>query len=514
LAASLLFPGCREEGSPYGGTLVLSTLDEPAGFNPLFYLDTVSPNIGSLIFNTLVNIDEQLEYVPELAESWQVSDDGRTWDFYLRDGVEFHDGEELDAEDVVFTYQSMLNPATESPIAPLYSVVAGIEAIGSRQIRFHLTEPYSSLPYLLLLEIIPAHLFAASLTPEEFARNPVGTGPFRFESWDAERIVLSANPDYFEGRPYLDRVIVEQYPDQSRAWSALMQGEVDVVMDLELEDYRVLENDARFRTHSYLEVFYHTLLFNLQDPLFASADMRRAVDLAVDRRDLIDHALNGWAVETTGPFRPGTWPYDPEVPQSRYDPAQADRILADLGWADTDGDLILDKRGEELAFTILADRGDLLKEAVARRIKWHLFQVGIRVEVESLSPAELFEERLFQGNFQAVLLQFNAGADPDKFTRLFWHSENIGSSNLGAYGNSEVDRLIEVGRTSLDTEERRRLYRRIHALIALDHPVVFLYVRKIFFATSARLEGINTAPELFYQSIKDWYINPSQQERR
>jgi peptide/nickel transport system substrate-binding protein len=141
LAASLLFPGCREEGSPYGGTLVLSTLDEPAGFNPLFYLDTVSPNIGSLIFNTLVNIDEQLEYVPELAESWQVSDDGRTWDFYLRDGVEFHDGEELDAEDVVFTYQSMLNPATESPIAPLYSVVAGIEAIGSRQIRFHLTEP-------------------------------------------------------------------------------------------------------------------------------------------------------------------------------------------------------------------------------------------------------------------------------------------------------------------------------------------------------------------------------------
>jgi peptide/nickel transport system substrate-binding protein len=287
-------------------------------------------------------------------------------------------------------------------------------------------------------------------------------------------------------------VIVEQYPDQSRAWSALMQGEVDVVMDLELEDYRVLENDARFRTHSYLEVFYHTLLFNLQDPLFASADMRRAVDLAVDRRDLIDHALNGWAVETTGPFRPGTWPYDPEVPQSRYDPAQADRILADLGWADTDGDLILDKRG----------------------IKWHLFQVGIRVEVESLSPAELFEERLFQGNFQAVLLQFNAGADPDKFTRLFWHSENIGSSNLGAYGNSEVDRLIEVGRTSLDTEERRRLYRRIHALIALDHPVVFLYVRKIFFATSARLEGINTAPELFYQSIKDWYINPSQQERR
>ncbi|MCK5008807.1 MAG: ABC transporter substrate-binding protein, partial [Spirochaetales bacterium] len=286
LAASFLFPGCREEPSPYGGTLVLSTLDELAGFHPLLYPDTVSTIIGSLIFNTLVKIDERLEFVPALAESWQVSEDGRAWDFYLREGVEFHDGEELDAEDVVFTFQSLLDPATESPLAPLYSIVEGVEAIGSRQVRFHLKEAYTPFLNLLVLEIIPAHLFAASTTPEAFARNPVGTGPFRFEVWDAGRLVLSANLDYFEGRPYLDRVIVEQYPDQSRAWSALMQGEVDVVMDLELEDYGVLENDPRFRTHSYLNVFYHTLLFNLEDPLFSDPDMRRAVDLAVDRQDL------------------------------------------------------------------------------------------------------------------------------------------------------------------------------------------------------------------------------------
>ena len=514
LAASFLFPGCREEQSPYGGTLVLPTLDEPDGLNPLFYLDTVSPNIGSLIFNTLVNIDEQLEYVPELAESWQVSEDGRTWDFHLHEGVDFHDGEELSAEDVVFTFQSMLDPATESPLARHYSILEGVEAIGSRQVRFHLKAAYSPFLNLLILEIIPAHLFTGSTTPEAFARNPVGTGPFLFESWDKGRVVLSANLDYFQGRPYLDRVIVEQYPDRSAAWSALMRGEVDVVTDLDLEDYRVLENDPRFGTYSYLEVFYHTLLFNLQDPLFSNPDIRRAVDLAVDRQDLIGEALDGWAVETTGPFRPGTWPYNPEIPGSRYDPAQAARILAGLGWEDTDGDLILERGGEELAFTILADRGDLLKEAAARRIKWQLFQVGIRVEVVLLFTAELFEERLFPGDFQAVLLQFNAGVDPDKFTRLFWNSENFGSSNLGFYRNPEVDRLIDSGRTSLDFEERKRLYRRIHTLIVRDRPAVFLYVRKIFFATSNKFDGINAAPELFYQSIKDWHIKESQKERR
>jgi len=515
VTTTVLLDGCRDEESRYGGTVVLSTFEEPAGFNPLFYLDTLAPGIGSLIFNTLVKLDEQLEYVPELAESWQVSVDGRTWDFNLRDGVTFHDGEQLDADDVVFTYRTLLDPASESPLAPLYGIVEEIEAVDDRRVRFHLAEPYSPFPYLLLLEIIPKHLFREQgISFEEFARNPVGSGPFVFESWDGERIRLSPNPEYFEGRPYLDQVDVKWYPDQSRAWSALMQGEVDLVMDLELEDYRVIEEDPRFKIYDYSDVFYHTLLFNLADPLFADAELRQALDLAVDREDLIEQALNGWAIETTGPFRPGTWSYNPDVTGARHDPARAAEILAGLGWLDVDGDLILEKDGRELAFTILADEGDLLKEAVARRIKWQLFQVGIRAEVELLPPQELFEERLYPGEFQAVILQFNAGADPDKFTRLFWHSENIGNSNLGAYRNPEVDRLIEAGRTSSDFEERKSLYGRIHALIARDRPALFLYVRKVFFAASARVESINAAPELLYPSIKDWYIDPSQQERR
>jgi peptide/nickel transport system substrate-binding protein len=512
---NITLTGCRDEQSRYGGTVVLSTFEEPSGFNPLFYLDTLSPNIGSLIFNTLVNINEQLEYVPELAESWEVSEDGRTWDFELRQDVEFHDGEKLDAEDAVFTFRTMLDPATESPLRVHYSIVENVEAVGDRRVRFHLGEPYSPFPYLLLLEIMPSHVFTEGGTRfEEFARNPVGTGPFRLERWEQDRIVLSANEEYFEGRPYLDRVIVRWYADQSQAWSALMRGEADVVMDLELEDYRVLHKDPRFITYTYADVFYHTLLFNLRDPLFSNAELRRAIDLAVDREDLIHNALNGWGVETTGPFRPGTWPYEPEVPDARYDPAEASRILAGLGWRDSDGDSILEKDGEELAFTILADRGDLLKEAVARRIKWQLFRVGIRAEIELLPPTELFEQRLFPGDFQAVLLQFNAGVDPDKFLTYFWHSENIGTSNLGSYRNAEVDRLIGAGRTSLDFEERKQVYRRIHALMAQDRPALFLHVRKVLFATSARLEGINAAPELFYPSVKDWYINPSHEERR
>jgi peptide/nickel transport system substrate-binding protein len=515
LILSTMPGGCRHEQSRYGGTVVLATVEEPAGFNPLFYLDSLSPHIGSLVFNTLIKINEQLEYVPELAESWQVSADGRTWDFYLRKGVTFHGGEPLDAGDVLYTFTTILDPANESPLLPFYSIIEKVEAVDPLHVRFQLTDPYSPFPYLLLLEIIPEHLFAAQgITFEEFARNPVGSGPFRFESWDAERIRLGTHEDYFEGRPYLDHVEVKWYPDQGGAWSALMRGEADVVTDLELEDYRVIAEDPRFAIYEYLEVFYHTLLFNLADPLLSDPKMRQALDLAVDRQDLIKQALEGLAIETTGPFRPGTWPYDPAVPAATYDPIRAAAILAESGWRDTDEDLILEKGGRELAFTILADEGDLLKEAVARRLKWQLFQAGVRVEVELLPPQELFEERLYPGDYQAVLLQFNAGVDPDKYLTFFWHSKNIGYSNLGAYSSPEVDRLIEAGRRSLDFEERRDLYRRIHAQISRDRPALFLYVRKILFATSAKIEGINAAPELLYLSVKDWYITKSQEERR
>ena len=512
LAAALA--GCSTRSEPYGGEVVLSTFGEPAGFNPLLYTDTLSPNIGSLLFNTLVNINEQLEYVPELAESWRVSEDGLSWEFNLRKDVSFHDGEPLDSGDVLFTYRSVLDPEGDSPLASFYAIVESIEAAGSHTVRFRLRKPYSAFPYLMLLEIVPEHLLAGGTSGEDFARNPVGTGPFAFEKWERERVVLAANPEYFEGRPYLDRVIVQWFADQSRAWSALMQGETDTVMDLELEDYRVIENDPRFTVYDYTEVFYHTLLFNLRDPLLSDPRLRLALDLAVDRRDLIEQALNGWAVETTGPFRPGTWPYDPEVPRSVHDPQRAVRILRELGWSDTDGDRILEKGQRELTLSVMVDRGDLLKEAAARRLKWQLFQAGVRVEVEALPPQQLFEERLFAGDFQAVLLQFNAGVDPDKFLTYFWHSENIGSSNLGGYADAEVDRLIEQGRTGTDFEERIRIYRGIHARMAAERPALFLYVRKIYFVTAARIRGINAAPELFYPSIKDWYIDTSQTERR
>ena len=498
---------CGRKDDPYGGSVVIASLTVPEGLNPLVYRDSVSNNVGSLVFNKLIWLNERAEPEGDLAESWEVSEDSLAWTFHIREGVHFHDGVELTAEDCAFTFNAARDPSSGSPMAPLFGVVKDVAATGRYELEIRLHEPYAPLIYLLLMEIVPAHHFRENGTADpEFNEHPVGTGPFRFVEWREDEIVLEAHEEYFDGRPYLDEVVLKFFPDKRRAWSELMRGNVDVVPDLDLEDYEVIENDDRFSVYDYLEVFYYTLLFNLKDPLLGDPVMRKAIDLAIDRQDLIDNGLQGWGVPTTGPYRPGTWPYNPDVPEAEYDPGKTSQLLESLGWRDEDEDLILEKNGTELTLSLLADSGDLLKEAVAQRIKWQLFKVGIRVEMQFLDLQRLFQERLMPGEFQGVLLQFNSSGDPDKFTYLFWHSSQIGRSNLGFYSSEEVDRLIETGAIESDHSERVGIYRRIHEMIARDRPAVFLFYRMNFLGASSNVLVAAAEPSVYYRSIKDWKL--------
>ena len=510
LLCMLVCFSCNQEEGPYGGTAVISAQAETQNINPLLVRNSPATFLSEFFFNALVRFNQEMDLTPEIATSWSVSDDGMTWRFAIRKGILFHDGEELTAEDVLFTYNSVLDPELESPLASRFGVVDRFEASGKYEFVIVLREPYAPIISLLMLEILPKHLLDAGEDQwDEYGLAPVGTGPFVLSSRGSSELTLSAFDDYFEGRPYLDSIIVRTLPDRRMAWSELMQGNVDIMRDLDLDDYRIIADDARFQDYSYLDVFYYTMLLNLNDPLLADAEVRRAIDLCIDRGDIIHDTLEDWAVATSGPFRPGTWPYNEEIIAAAYDPDQARTILAGLGWRDTDGDSILDKNGDELSISLLVDSGDDLKVAVAQRIKWQLFKSGIKVEVEFLGLQDLFQQRLFPGNFQSVLLQFNAGGDPDTPTHSFWHSSQIGRSNLTSYRNDEVDRLIDLGKVTIDIDERRQIYHKIHEMIAGDRPALFLFVRKIYIAATAKLKGIDPNPEMFYSSAKNWRIDES-----
>ncbi len=497
-------------GEPrYGGTLVLSTLVAPQGLDPGATADSISVHVDELAFDSLIHYDGSLRVVPGLAESWEVSADGLAWTFHLRRGVRFQDGRELTSADVLFTYNRILNPALRSPYASQYALVERFEAPDPHTVRVRLREPYASLPYRMNREIVPAHLFRApGFSEERFSRHPVGSGPWRVIRWTDAQVEMAANPDYYAGRPYLDRLIIRFFPDRVSAWSALLQGKVDAVEDLDFRDYRVLQQDPRYEVYNYLDGFYYTLLFNLEDPLLADPELRRALDLAVDRSDLIARALQGHGVPATGPFLPGSWPANPAV-ETRFDPREAARILERLGWRDRDGDGFRERDGRPLQFTLLLDRGDSIKTEAARRLRWQLLQVGVRLELQALDRLEFMQGRLLPGHFQAALLQFTVGVEPDAATTLFWHSRSIGRTNLARYRSAAVDGLLDRARVAMDPAERERLYREVHARIAADRPALFLFFRRKFVGVSARFGGVKVPPAEFYRSLREWHIKSS-----
>jgi len=491
----------------YGGTLNLATIDEPETLNPVISQDTSATIVWELVFNSLTRVNERMEPVGDLAESWSVSGDGLTWRFNLKNGVLFHDGTELTAEDVVFTYNAIRNPKLKSPKASYLAIIESVEAEGRYTVVFKLKSPYASFPYLTNMEILPARNFRILGTSHRsFGEFPVGTGPFIFDSREKGVIVLRANERYFEGRPYIDRVVVKVYPSRESAWVALLRGEIHLFGDVSWEDYRFISDDPGFIVQNYSSVFYYTLLFNIDDHLFKNREMRIAIDYAIDREDLVEIVLHGHGVPTTGPFMPGTWPYNPGVTAQQYRPEKSMTILDNAGWKDTDGDLIREKDGEELTIPLLIPGGDIIFEETAKRIKWHLFQVGIFADIKVVSLKDFFEKHILPGDFKAALIPFNTGTLPKKGISTFWHSDSIGRTNYARYRSGDLDRLVDASVTVTDQAEREKLFYRIHRIIAEDRPAVFLYFRKRYLAVSSKVGGVKIIPQDLYHSVKEWYI--------
>jgi peptide/nickel transport system substrate-binding protein len=492
-----------------GGTIVIAYYDEPSGLSPLVNPNGSAAMIGGVFASGLVNLSEQSGPTPDLAESWTVSEDGLIWRFTLRPNLKFSDGSDLTAEDVRFTFSRALDPKYRNPLSTLAENIDRMETEGASTFVVVLKKPSGLLTSMLARGIVPKRLLQAGEAAEaEFAKKPIGAGPFKLVEWKKGQLIFDANPLYYAGRPRLDRIIFRQFADPKKAWTSLMQGEADLVIDIDHEDFAVLEGDPRFATLEYMDTFCHTLLFNLKDPLFSQPRIRQAIASAIDRADLIAKALQGEGNGTTGPFKPGSWAYNADPALQAFDPARARKILADLGWRDVNGDWVLEKDGTPLQFTALIDKEDKLKEAVAKRLQWQLLQVGIRMDVEVLPLQDLLQTRLAPGNFQATIIQFNASGDPGSSMRLFWHSASIGMSNMASYRNPETDRLIDLGSTTSDFNARKPMYQRIHELLANDVPAVFLYYKKRYSALSSRLHLPGETPEgvRFDNTLKDWFV--------
>lgn len=500
----------------FGDSLVEGTIGEPSTLIPILASDSASHSVAGLIYNGLVKYDKNLNLTGDLAKSWDVSADGLVITFHLRRGVKWHDGHEFTAQDVLYTYRTMINPKTPTPYAEDFLQVRSATAPDNYTFRVVYAKPFAPSLASWGVNIMPAHLLEGKdITKSELARNPVGTGPFRFVEWvPGQRVVLTANNDYFEGRPYLDRCIYRIIPDSSTMYMELKAGGLDM-MTLTPVQYQRQTNSAdflaRFNKYRYPVPSYTYMGYNLNRSLFSDKRVRQAITCAINKDELVHGVLFGLGQACHVPFQPGTWAFNPAIKPFSYDPARALQLLAEAGWKERNGDGILVKDGKPFQFTILTNQGNEQRIKSAQIIQYRLKKIGIDVKIRVLEWASMLTNYIDKKNFDVVLMGWSLSQDPDQYD--IWHSSKTGLKELNfiSYRNSDVDRLLEEGRRTFDRNRRRAAYFRMQEIIGEEQPYTFLYVPDALPVVHSRFHGIEPAPAgIGYNFIK-WYV-PRQEQ--
>ncbi len=494
-----------------GDTMVTASIGEPSNLIPALASDTSSTAITEKVYNGLMKVDKDLNIVPDLAESLDISDDGLTLTFHLRKGVRWHDGAPFTSRDPMFTYKLMIDPATPTAYGEPYKQVVSAETPDEYTFVVRYEKPLARALISWCFNIMPAHLFEGKpLDGHPQARHPIGTGAYKFEKWESgQRLTLTANDDYFDGRPHIDRWVMRIIPDLNAQMMELMAGQIDT-MGLTPDQYEEKEADPAFTSQynvfRYPSFAYTYLGFNLQDPRFADPKVRRAIAYAIDKQELIDGVLLGLGRPANGPFKPDMWACNQDVKPYPFDQAKAKALLAEAGWRDTDGDGILDKDGQPFQFTIMTNQGNKMREQTGLIIQARLAEVGLKVNLRIVEWAAFLKEYLDKRNFEAIVMGWTIPIEPDLYD--VWNSTKTrpGELNFVSYKNEEVDRLIDEARFTLDQAVRKKAYDRIQEIFYEDVPYVFLYVPDALPAISSRFIGPEVGPGGVGMNFNDWYV--------
>jgi len=530
LAATLAFVACRGSEKPankteatqasdkavdlqpaYGDMIIRGSIGDASVLLPVLAADSASFDITGLIYNGLVRYDKNITLEGDLAERWEISEDNLAIRFYLRKDIKWQDGKPFTAKDVEFTYKLYIDPKTPTAYATDFLRVKEFKVLDPYTVEVTYERPYAPALGSWATAMHPSHLLEGQdVTQSPLKRNPVGTGPYRFVEWTtSEKIVLDSNHDYYEGRPYIDRVMTRVIPDPATMFLELKAERLDE-MNLTPLQYRRQTDTSWFKKHfnryKYLTFSYSYLGYNLQDEKFKDKRVRQALTTAINRESIVQGVLLGLGAVTNAPYKPDTIWYNHNVKKYPYDPVKAKQMLEEAGWKDTGGDGILRKDGKPFEFTIITNQGNEVRKNAATIIQSDLSKVGIKVHIRVIEWAAFLKNFLNKRNFEACLLGWSIGIDPSQIE--IWNSKKTGPTELNFinYQNPEVDELLELGASTYDIDERKKYYDRFQEIIAEDQPYTFLYVMDALPIISSRFHGIEPAPIGIGYNFIRWYV--------
>ena len=487
--------GCGSMREYPPGYIVVAMTNSAVNLDPRVGVDEASQKAHQLLFNTLVHIDDQLRVVPELAESLE-HPDPLTYVARLRHGVRFHNGRELTAEDVAYTFRSLIEPGFRGRTGA-YRMLGRVEIVDPYTVAFHLKTPFASFPINLVMGIVQNGSGAAN------ARTPIGTGPYRLVSFAPDdRIVLERFDGYFQGPAKNAGLVLRVVPDDTMRGLELRKGTVDLVVNDVVPDIVFqMEREGKLQILTARGSDYAYIGLNLTDPILSRVDVRRALGYAINRDAIVTYLRRGYAETAVGIIPPMSWAFERNVFDFRYDPAEAKRLLDTAGFPDPDGD------GPAPRFTVtLKTSTSEVYRIQAAAIQQDLARVGVALRVRSQEFATL-QSDMIRGNFQMYTAQFVGVTDPDML-RLVFHSTQTPANNgfnRVHYQNAEVDRLIEAASAAPADEERGRLYGEVQQAVARDVPYIPLWYKKNIAVFQPGIHGVRLSPIADFTFLKDVY---------
>ena len=491
----------------------------PANLVPYLAADQAAASIASSIYQSLLTYDKNLNLVPELADSYQVSKNGLHITFRLKKGVTFTDGTPLTSADVSATFHALTNPETKTPYADDYLRVTKFETPDPYTVRVSYAQPFApALSSWAGLQILPAHIIAQtpSFNDTKLKENPLGSGPYQLVRWRrGEDLLLTRNPSSTKA-PYIAQQYVRILPDQSTQWLELKAGNLDLTTLTPLAYTRLTQApwfQNNFATYRYLSSAYTYMGFNLKDPLFADKRTRQALSYAVDRQGLINAALFGQGEPLASIFKPGTWAYNTALTPYPYNPEKARQLLAEAGWKPGKNGILVNEKGEEFRFILSTNQGNEVRQKTAQILQKFFADVGVHMDIRVQEWSTFLTNTIQQRAFQAVMLGWTLPAEPDPYD--VWHSSKTAPAefNIVGFNNPAADSAIVASRHTFNRAERKKHLDALQNILHDEQPYLWLYAPYALVAVHKRIIGIEPAPAGIEHNTESWYVPQAWQLR-
>jgi peptide/nickel transport system substrate-binding protein len=477
--------------------LLLTMSSNPSRINPILSTDSASSIISGWIFNGLFKYDKDGNIVGDLAESWYF-EDNITLIIKIKKNILWHDGEEFDSNDIIFTYNTIHSPTIHSPYTTLFTKVQKVENPDKYTLKITYKSPYYKALHIWMMGFLPEHLLKneKDIMTSSFNKNPIGTGSYKLKNFKPnEDVILSINENYFDKKPKIKTIRYKYVPDATVEFNLLKLNKIDLGGLNPLQIDRQLDDSFtnNFNIYEKPATSYTYLGLNLKTEKFKNPKLRQAINLAINKKELIDILFFKHGKITNGPFLPGTFAFNPHI-KTQYNPQKAKQILSSLGF----------NKNNPFTFTVVTNTNNDTRINATQIIQHQLKKIGIEMKIKIMEWQAFLNTIVLPKNFEAVMLGWSMSLMPD--ARSIWHSTSYkkGGFNFIGYSNTIVDRNIELAEQTTDFKKLTQLYQEIYKEIANDNPYIFLYIPNSITAVNKNIKNVSQSIIGITHNRHDW----------